>query len=461
MSNPENARLPADTRLGNYRIARCIGEGGMGTVYEGIHEGLGKRVAIKTLHAASGPQRQQLLERFVREGKAVAKIQHPNVVDVFDVSVHEGSPYLVMEFLEGQDLGARMEQEAPMAPQSIADLLIPVCSALAAAHEAGIIHRDLKPDNIFVTVSKGGILEPKLVDFGISKLADVEGHLTATNAMLGTPYYMSPEQAGSAKHVDHRSDIFSLGVIMYQCATHELPFKGDSLYQLLGAILHAEPPAPRSLVGGLPPEFEAVIARAMKKDPAERFQSATEIGAALLPFATTRIRLLYEPEFAHAQSIAQPAPPARSRAGWWAWAAVLLCAILGAALWLSQRTRIASPRAERVAPQSSAPSPAAQATTTVQAEPKPEPEVAPIPPSAPVPAQTAIAEVRADAPASASTTGAAAANRKPKKRANAASNANESVAKPAATAPAATTAPEPAPSAPPPTSREDLLNDRK
>src|SRR3954469_23061899 len=155
--------LHAGTRLGSYAITRCIGEGGMGVVYEGVHESLGKRVAIKTLHGARGPDSDELIERFVREGKAAARIRHPNVVDVFDVAVHDDTPYLVMEYLEGEDLAAKMEHEAPMAPNAIADLIIPIVSALAAAHEAGIIHRDLKPENVFITHGKGGSLEPKLV----------------------------------------------------------------------------------------------------------------------------------------------------------------------------------------------------------------------------------------------------------------------------------------------------------
>jgi len=283
-------------------------------VYEGVHEGLGKRVAIKTLHAGSA-RSQELIARFVREGKAAAKIRHANVVDVFDVAVHDGTPYLVMEYLEGEDLGARLEHVAPMSPSAIADLMIPVISALSAAHEAGIVHRDLKPDNILICHGKGGTLEPKLVDFGISKLSDGESlHLTGTNAILGTPYYMSPEQAGSSKQVDHRSDIFSLGVILYQCATHELPFKGDSLFKLLGEILHSEPPRVSTLSNGVPPAFEAVIARAMKKEPAQRFQSATELGAALLPFASTRVRLSYEHEFGPAGEAAA-LPPSHADTG--------------------------------------------------------------------------------------------------------------------------------------------------
>lgn len=288
--------LPSGARIASYVIVRVIGRGGMGIVYEGKHEALGKRVAIKTL-IGSGAQSQDLIARFVREGKAVARITHPHVVDVFDVGVHEGTPYLVMEFLEGQDLAGMLEGRVPMRPDEIADLMIPVVSALASAHEAGVIHRDLKPENVFVARGKSGSLVPKLLDFGISKLEDGQAlQLTGTNAILGTPYYMSPEQAGSSKAVDHRSDVFSMGVILYQCATRQLPFKGESLFQLLGQILHTDPPSMRSIAETLPATFEAVVARAMQKDPAKRYQSASELGAALLPFATQRVQLAYEHE---------------------------------------------------------------------------------------------------------------------------------------------------------------------
>ena len=300
--------LQAGARLGSYVITRHIGEGGMGVVYEGVHEGLGKRVAIKTLRGATGPGADELIARFVREGKAAAKINHPNVVGVFDVAVDGDTPYLVMEYLDGEDLAAKMVNQAPMTPGAMADLLVPIVSALAAAHEAGIVHRDLKPENIFITRGKGGALEPKLVDFGISKLQGDGGlHLTGTNTILGTPYYMSPEQAGSSKNVDHRSDIFSFGVILYQCATHELPFNGESLYQLLGEIMHKEPPTVSSIAKQVPAALEAVIARAMQKDPNKRFQTAAELGVALLPFASQRVRLTYEPELRMARS-SRPGP---------------------------------------------------------------------------------------------------------------------------------------------------------
>ena len=301
---PEFQTLSKGARIAGYSVVRVIGRGGMGVVYEGVHEALGKRVAIKTLITVSG-QSQDVQQRFVREGKAAARIRHPHVCDVFDVGVHEGVPYLVMEYLEGEDLGSLIENRPLMRTDEIADLIIPVASALAAAHDAGVIHRDLKPDNVFVVRGKNGTLVPKLLDFGISKLDDAAAlNLTGTNAILGTPYYMSPEQAGSSRTVDHRSDVFSLGVILYQCATRELPFKGDSLFQLLGAILHSEPPSVRSLSQNMPSAFEGVIARAMQKDPNRRYQTAVQLGAALLPFASPRVRLAFENELSSVESFA-------------------------------------------------------------------------------------------------------------------------------------------------------------
>jgi len=301
---PELQTLNKGARIAGYSVVRVIGRGGMGVVYEGVHEALGKRVAIKTLIAATG-QSQDVTARFLREGKAAARIRHPHVCDVFDVGVHEGVPYLVMEYLEGEDLGSYIENRPLLRPDEIADLIIPVASALSAAHEAGVIHRDLKPDNVFIVRGKSGALVPKLLDFGISKLDDAQAlNLTGTNAILGTPYYMSPEQAGSSRTVDHRSDVFSLGVILYQCATRELPFKGDSLFQLLGAILHTEPVRASQISHSLPAAFEGVIGRAMQKDPNRRYQTAAQLGGALLPFASPRVRLAFEAELGTSESFA-------------------------------------------------------------------------------------------------------------------------------------------------------------
>ncbi len=294
---PPNEILLPGTRLGRYVVARRIGAGGMGVVYEGVHEQLGKRVAIKTLNARFAATRD-MQTRFVREGEAVARIRHPNVVVVDDVGVERGTPYLVMEYLEGRDLGSLLRQRGRIGTAETLDLLLPVVSAVSAAHEHGIVHRDLKPENIFVADTPHGLPLPKVLDFGISKLMDrLDTQLTGAQTLLGSPHYISPEQADSSASVDATTDIYSLGVILYQCVSGRVPFDGSSLIKVLAAIAAGNPRAPRSHAPDLPADFERVILRAMSVDRARRYQSARALGAALLPFASQRMRLTYENEF--------------------------------------------------------------------------------------------------------------------------------------------------------------------
>lgn len=290
-SGPAPGTWPAGTRIASYELVRCIGQGGMGQVYEARHLGLDKRVAIKTLFDRGSVE---LVARFLREGKAAARVRHPNVVDVVDVGVHDDTPYLVMEYLDGHDLGQRLEQGPPLSAQEAADLLLPLLSALQVAHDSGIIHRDLKPENIFLSQGQGAWPVPKLVDFGISKFQQ-QPHLTGTHDLLGTPYYMSPEQVTSARNVDHRSDLFSLGVILYRCVSGNMPFSGDSLYQVIEAIVNREPDL--GAVRGVPAGFAMIVRRALEKQPQARYQSAHELGTALFPYASARVQAL-QPEFA-------------------------------------------------------------------------------------------------------------------------------------------------------------------
>ncbi len=299
--------LAPNSRLGKYLVVRQIGVGGMGAVFEGTHDKLRKRVAIKVLHPhlAASPA---TISRFLREGEAAASIVHPNVVTVDDVGVEGGVPFLAMEYLDGEDLGALLAREKRLPVMRMTDLILPVISAIACAHDRGIVHRDLKPENIFLCRGTGGGHVPKVLDFGISKVSNSHADLklTGTNALLGTPYYMSPEQAGGKKDIDGRSDIFSLGVILYLCLTGSLPFPGAALLDVLMAIAHEQPPPVSSKEPSVPPELERVVERAMAKSPAARFKSARELGAALLPFASQRARLNYEQEFG---SIAPAEPP--------------------------------------------------------------------------------------------------------------------------------------------------------
>ena len=296
--------------LGRYEIRRLIGRGGMGAVYEAIHRDLKKRVAIKVLSTAlMGEEAEQ---RFLREGEAASRIQHPNVVDVTDVGVERGLSYLVMEFLEGEDLAHRLARQGALAPQETADLLLPVCAGLAVAHDEGVVHRDIKPENIFLVRRHGGV-EPKVLDFGISKLSGRDAvAMTGTMATFGTPYYMPPEQLRGARLADQRSDVYALGVVFYECVTGRRPFEAENLYSMLHAVGAGKYPAPRTVKPGLPPEIEAVIVRAMQLDPANRFPTVRQLAAALLPFASEKSRLLWNEAFGGIDDRSAAAPSAGS-----------------------------------------------------------------------------------------------------------------------------------------------------
>jgi serine/threonine-protein kinase len=300
------------TVLGKHVLLRLLGEGGMGAVYEAKHQDLGRRAAVKVLFERYARSSDQRL-RFLREGQAASLVRHPNVVDVYDVGVDNEYPYLVMEYLEGEDLSAVIARERCLTVQRTADLLLPVVAAVSAAHQLGVVHRDLKPENIFLASTHGGI-HPKVLDFGISKLVDVDNieSLTETGAFLGTPQYMSPEQAQGAKHIDHRSDQYSLGVILYQCVTGRRPVEEQSLYALIQRIIRAEFPPPSQLNPELPPELEAVILRAMAFDRNDRFPNTRALGQALLEFASARVSAPYANELsaeALAPTIAEQAAP--------------------------------------------------------------------------------------------------------------------------------------------------------
>lgn len=288
--------LPIGLRVGSYELVSRIGEGGMGTVYAAVHVGLGKRVAIKTLRNALAAD-ADVRARFVREGKAAVAVRHPNVVDVDDVGVHEGIPYLVMELLEGESLQTMLTRRERLSTQETADIVVPVLSAMAESHRAGVVHRDLKPDNIFLARGAGGLPVPKVLDFGISKLLETQSFcLTGEKTMLGTPYYMAPEQASSARDVDARSDLYAIGVILYHALSGRVPFAGSSLAQVLSQILHAQPVPLQERVPDVPQAIERVVLRAIEKDPAARYQDAQSLGRALLPFASERIVLTYRAE---------------------------------------------------------------------------------------------------------------------------------------------------------------------
>jgi serine/threonine-protein kinase len=284
------ARIPAagDVVSGKYRLLRPLGEGGMGLVFEAEHLRLRQSVAIKFL-------RQEVLalpdavERFEREARASARIRGPHVVQVLDVDTDErGRPYMVMELLRGRDLEAELRVHGPFPIAAAVDLVLQACVAVAQAHAAGIVHRDLKPSNLFLSEESGKRVL-KVLDFGISKIAtDVDTPPTsATSACVtvGTPLYMSPEQMRSSKDVDGRSDIWSLGVILYELVAGTPPFLGTTT-AAIAAIVADAMPSLRHVRPDVPEALERVLVTALAKVPADRLPTAEALGAALMPFAS-------------------------------------------------------------------------------------------------------------------------------------------------------------------------------
>jgi serine/threonine-protein kinase len=266
-----------------YRIVRVLGKGGMGSVYEGENTRIHRRVAIKVLHAHVASNSEVVL-RFEREAQAAGRIGSEHIVEVLDLGhLPSGERYMVMEYLEGESLGERLKKRRRLAPQIIAPLIHQLLAGLDGAHAAEIVHRDLKPDNIFLLASRGGQRDfVKVLDFGVSKFnaLERESGATRTSSVLGTPFYMSPEQAKGGE-VDKRSDLYAVGVILYQCVTGRLPHQGGTFDELAFKIA-LEPPEPAELVvPGLDPAFAAIVRKAMGREPTERFQSAGEFQRAL------------------------------------------------------------------------------------------------------------------------------------------------------------------------------------
>ena len=305
--------LSPGTIVGGYSLLRVIGAGGLGVVYEARHQWLDKRFAVKALQSEllSDPD---ACERFRREGRTAAKLRHPNVVDVSDVALDGDTPYLVMELLQGEDLASLIAREGSLSVETTIDVLVPVVSALMLSHECGIVHRDLKPKNVFLNRSALGAVIPKVVDFGVSKVVnETQTDLTGSNACVGTPQYMSPEQARGDKQIDHRCDQFSLGVMAYECLTGWRPFTGDSLFAVLSAVINRDPPSVSTINHAVSPELAAIVAKLMAKAPDNRFDSMYAVGQALLPFASSGIRLAYGNEFSPA-AVISPALPEMPRA---------------------------------------------------------------------------------------------------------------------------------------------------
>ena len=276
---------------GRYRVERLLGRGAMGIVALAIDTKSGQKRAIKLL-PQSAQASETAVERFFREARSMSRLTSEHAVRIYEADIlPSGAPYMVMEYLEGSDLGDELTRRGALPPHEAADCVLQASEVLADAHALGIVHRDLKPTNLFATTRADGSTCIKVLDFGLAKaLFPEEGNadLTLTNTVLGSPAYMSPEQLRSAKDVDPRTDIWSIGVVLYQLITGRLPFRGRNATELISQILVETPDKPSALRHGLPHALDAVILRCLDKHPSGRFQSMRELGAALQPFVPAR-----------------------------------------------------------------------------------------------------------------------------------------------------------------------------
>jgi serine/threonine-protein kinase len=278
---------------GKYHVKRVLGVGGMGVVVEAHHVHLDERVAIKLL-LSEALQNPEVVARFAREARAAVKIKSEYVARVIDVGILEhGEPYMVMEYLEGCDLAAMIRHKGAFRPDQAVELILQTCEAIADAHAQGIIHRDLKPPNLFCIKRSDGLLAVKVLDFGISKMtarrdSSHEAPMTRTSAVFGSPLYMSPEQMLSTRDVDARTDIWALGVILYEMLTTRSPFDGETLPEVYARISSQPPPPLRDSCPDGPLALESVILKCLEKDRTRRYSNVGELALALLPFAPRR-----------------------------------------------------------------------------------------------------------------------------------------------------------------------------
>jgi eukaryotic-like serine/threonine-protein kinase len=441
---------------GKYRVERVLGVGGMGVVVSALHIQLDERVALKFLlpEALSNPE---AVARFAREARAAVKIKSVHVARVSDVGTLEtGAPYMVMEFLQGQDLSQLLRERGPVPYPDAVDFVLQACEALAEAHALGIVHRDLKPANLFMIIAADGSPCIKVLDFGISKVtspgsSDPDYGMTKTQAIMGSPLYMSPEQMTSSRGVDGRSDIWAVGTILFELLCGRPPFLGETMPQLCGMILQEAPPSPRQLRPDVPEGLEAAILRCLEKDRNRRFSNVGDLAAAIAPFGTRHAarsaerisKVLSTAGISSSQLDIQPAQPTTAAAATQsnfgnttqtkrsgrtlliALSVIGAAAAGGAALYLRQ------PAVD--------PAPGASADPTATHAPPPQaPTVSTVPPVSPT--ASAASEPTATA-ASASATASATLALKPMSRPKPASKPS----KPAKPAPSPTPSPAPKP----------------
>jgi serine/threonine-protein kinase len=290
---------PGDLIAGKFRVERVVGEGGMGFVVEATHLQLEERVALKFLRR-SAMSMPDVVSRFAQEARAAVRLKSEHVARIIDVGAREdGTPFMVMEFLEGADLGQTLERNGPLGISDALEYIIQACEGVGEAHARGIVHRDIKPENLFLVTRDDGWKLVKVLDFGISKAALTNspaallGH--ETKSLMGSPFYMSPEQLRSTRTVDHRADIWSLGVVLFELLSGTVPFDPDRTFtELVADILETPHRRLRLFRPDVPPELEQIVDRCLEKDRTLRFQNCAELAIALLPFAPRRSRVTAE-----------------------------------------------------------------------------------------------------------------------------------------------------------------------
>jgi serine/threonine protein kinase len=292
--------LPPDFEFGAYVIRGCIGRGGMARVYRAEHGTLRRSVALKVLDRWLVEQPTGG-ERFLREARAAAAIKHPHVVDILDVGVWCGRPFIVMELLTGCDLATYLDEFGMLPNRDMASLALPVIAGVMAVHEAGVVHRDLKPSNIFLSKESDGLVVPKVLDFGISKvqstLMDSRPAETPSRDIVGTPAYMAPEGLEGVGKLGPAADQYAIGAVLYECAVGRPPFEGETLLGLLKALAVGEFDRPSLRRPDILPDIERVILRAIEREPKNRFPSLRDMGRELWPFADERTKTLWEHSF--------------------------------------------------------------------------------------------------------------------------------------------------------------------
>ena len=429
---------PGNILLGKYRVERVLGQGGMGVVVAARHLDLGQLFAIKCMLPSALVQ-EDAVERFLREARAAAGLKGEHVVKVVDVGrLDTGAPYMVMEHLSGSDLGAILESRGALSVGEAVTCVLEACDALEEAHGMGIVHRDLKPANLFLFRRPNGTTCVKVLDFGISKqVVPDQVALTKTSAIMGTPLYMSPEQMVSSRSVDARSDVWSMGVVLYELCTGKVPFDGQVVTEVVARVVQDDPVPPSKVRPNIPAGLDAVIARCLQKRPERRYTSIRELAAALRPFAglpapsRSTHDITEEDTVSATQASAAPvltlqgtsvgsgssAPRRRTALAMGVVAAGVVLALAAAGIWLSRASsappdpRAAAAPASADPPKASAappiitPAPSASAGATAAATP---PDVKPAPrrkeePARPAPhprpTSAATAAPKASAPA--------------------------------------------------------------